>query len=85
MESAITAITFPYFLMDKERYNPLDYFRMGIIQEISFFFFNMENAARIQNLCAKLCKNLKSRYMILKKKKGENLLKTFTEKFKALY
>ena len=34
MGSAITAITFPYFLMHKERYNRLDYFRMEIIQEI---------------------------------------------------
>ena len=33
MRTTITAITFPYFLTDKERYNPLDYFRMGIIEE----------------------------------------------------
>ena len=30
MERAITAMTFSYFLMD----NPLDYFRVGIIEEI---------------------------------------------------
>ena len=41
MGSAITAITFPYFLTDKERYNPLDYFRMAIIEELRFFFFDV--------------------------------------------
>ena len=49
---AITAITFPYFLTDKERYNPLDYFGMGIIKEIRFFFYDMEDPARNQKLCA---------------------------------
>ena len=36
MGSAITAITFLYFLTDMERYNPLDYFGMGTIEEIRF-------------------------------------------------
>ena len=44
---------FPYFLTDKERYNPLDYFRMGIIKEIRFFFLDMEDPARNQKLCVK--------------------------------
>ena len=51
VRTAITAITFPYFLTDKERYNPLDYFGMGIIKEIRFFFY-MEDPARNQKLCA---------------------------------
>ena len=53
MGSAITAITFPYFLTDKERYNPLDYFRMGIMEEIRFFFFDVEDPARNQKLHVK--------------------------------
>ena len=57
MRSAITAITFPYFLTDKERYNPLDYFRMGIIEELRFFFFDVEDPARNQNLC-KMMQNI---------------------------
>ena len=53
MESSITAIPFPYFLMDEEKYNPLDYFRLGIIEEIRIFFFDVEDPARDQKLCAK--------------------------------
>ena len=53
MGSAITAITFPYFLTDKERYNPLDYFRMGIIEALRFFFFDVEDPACNQKLCVK--------------------------------
>ena len=48
MGSAITPITFPYILTAKERYNPLDYFRMGIIEEI------MEDPTRNQKLCAEM-------------------------------
>ena len=51
--NTITAITFLYFLTDKERYNPLDYFRMGIIEELRFFFFDVEDPAHNQNLCVK--------------------------------
>ena len=53
MGSAINAITFPYFLTGKELYNPLDYFRMGIIEEIRFFFFDVEDPAGNQKLCVK--------------------------------
>ena len=53
MGSAITAITFPYFLTDKERHNPLDYFRMGIIEELRLFFFDLEGPARNKKLCVK--------------------------------
>ena len=53
MRSAITAITFPYFLADKERYNPPDYFCIGIIEELRFFFFDVEEHARNQKLCVK--------------------------------
>ena len=53
MGSAITAITFPYFLTDKERYNPLDYLGMGIIEALRLFFFDVEDPARNQKLCVK--------------------------------
>ena len=46
MGSAITAITFPYFLTDNERYNPLGYFGKRIIEEIRFFCFDVEDPAR---------------------------------------
>ena len=51
--SAITEITFPYFLTDEKRYNPLDYFRMGIIKELRFFFFDVEDPACNQKLSVK--------------------------------
>ena len=44
--STITAITFPYILTDKESYSPLDYFRMAIIEELRYFFFDVEDPAR---------------------------------------
>ena len=53
MGSAITAITFQYFLTDKERYNPLDYFCVGIIEDLRFFFFDLEDPTRNQKLCVK--------------------------------
>ena len=53
MGSAITTITFPYFLTDKERYNLLDCFRMRIIEELIFFFFDEEDPALNQKLCVK--------------------------------
>ena len=53
MGSAITAITFPYFLTDKERYNLLDCFRMRIIEELRFFFYDLEDPALNQKLCVK--------------------------------
>ena len=40
--------------MVKEIDNPLDYFRMGIIEEISFFFFDVWN---IQPVIKTLCGN----------------------------
>ena len=30
----------------KETHKPLDYFRMGIVEEISFFFFAVEDPVR---------------------------------------
>ena len=53
MRSAITAITFPYFLTDKERCNPQDYFLMGIIEELRIVLFDVEEPARNQKLCVK--------------------------------
>ena len=67
--SAITAITFPYFLMGKEKYNLLDYFRMGIIEEIRFFFFGVEDPTRNQKLCAKWCEKLKNKACGLRRKR----------------
>ena len=49
MGSAITPVIFPYILTGKERHNPLDYFRMGIIAKTSFFFFDEEDSVRNQN------------------------------------
>ena len=54
MESAITPITLLYILTVYERYNPLDYFRMGIIEETNFFFFNVEDPTCNQKLCAEI-------------------------------
>ena len=51
--NATTTITFPYFLTDKERYNLLDCFRMRIIEELRFFFFDVEDPALNQKLCVK--------------------------------
>ena len=70
MQSTITAITFPYFLTDKERYNPLDYFCMGIIEKISFPFFDVENPAHNQKLCAEMMQKFKIKVRGLRRKKG---------------
>ena len=51
----MTPIIFLYILTVKERYNPLDRFCMGIIVEISFFFFAVEDPACNQKLCAEIC------------------------------
>lgn len=32
----------------EKRVDPLDYFRMGIIEELSFFLFNEEDPVRLQ-------------------------------------
>ena len=69
MGSAITAITFPYFLTDKERYNLLDCFRMRIIEESRFFFFDVEDPALNQKLCVKWCEILKNRVCGLRRKR----------------
>ena len=67
--STITAIIFQYFLTDKERYNPLNYFRMGIIEELKIFFFGVEDPARNQELCVKWREILKNKVWIAKKKR----------------
>ena len=64
----MTAITFPYFLMNKEKYNPLDHFRMGIIEEIRFFFFDVEDPARNQKVCEVMLKIEKQGMWIARKK-----------------
>ena len=45
---------------DGQRHNPLDYFRMGIIEEISFFSFDVEDRARSQK-CAEMMRKLKNK------------------------
>ena len=85
MESAITGITFSYFLRNKERYNPLDYFRMGIIEEISFVFFDVGDPTRNQKQCAGMIRKLKNKVCELQRKKDYNLHKAFREKSKVLY
>ena len=57
MGKAITTITFLYFLTDKERYNPLDYFLMGIIDEIRFFLLDVKDLPIIKNYVRNDAKN----------------------------
>ena len=66
--SAITAIIFPYFLTAKERYNPLDYFRMKIMEEIRFFFFDVQDPVRNQKLC-QMMRNIEKQGVWIAKKK----------------
>ena len=68
MGSAITTITFPYFLTDKERYNLLDCFRMRIIEESRFFFFDVEDPALNQKLC-EMMRNIEKQGVWIAKKK----------------
>ena len=57
MGKAITTITFLYFLTDKERYNPLDYFLMGIIDEIRLFLLDVKDLPIIKNYVRNDAKN----------------------------
>ena len=59
MGSTITPVAFSYILTVKERYNPVDYCCMWIIDEIRFFFFDVEDAAHNQKLCVKIMRKLK--------------------------
>ena len=45
-----------YFEGQRNIYNPLDYFRMGIRGE-SFFFFGVEDPVLNQNFVQKQCEN----------------------------
>ena len=47
----------------KERYNPLDYFCMGIIEMV-------EDPARNQKLCVEMIRKLKSKVYSMRRKKG---------------
>ena len=69
MGSAITPITFRYMLTVKERYNPLNYFRMRNMEEIGFFFVDVENPARNRNLCAEMMRKLKIKVSETRRKK----------------
>ena len=53
MGAVLLQLLFRIFFTDKERYNPLDDFRMGIIEELRFFFFDVKDPARNQKLCVK--------------------------------
>ena len=68
MGSAITTITFPYFLTDRERYNLLDCFRMQMIEELRLFFFDVEDPALNQKLC-EMIQNIKKQDVWIAKKK----------------
>ena len=67
MGSTITAIIFPYFLTDKD--NLLDYSHMWIIEEIELFFFDVEDPARNQKLCAKMMRKSEKQGVWIAKKK----------------
>ena len=66
--STITAITFPYILTDKERYNPLDYFRMVMIEELRFFLLTWKTLLVIKTLC-KMMRNIENQGLWIAKKK----------------
>ena len=51
----------PSYNKEKENYNPLNYFRMGIIEMISFFFFDVEDPARCQKLWTGMIRKLKNK------------------------
>ena len=68
MGSAITTITFPYFLTDKERCNLLDCFRMRIIEELRFFFLEEEDLALSQKMC-EMMRNIEKQGVWIAKKK----------------
>ena len=55
---------------EKEDHNPLHCFRMGIIEEISFFFFDVEDPARSQRTICKNDAKLKKKDAWTAKKKG---------------
>ena len=61
---------FSVYVDGQKKYNPLDYFRMRIIEEISFFFFDVEDPARNQKLCTEMMRKLKSRCVECEEKKG---------------
>ena len=69
MGSVTTAITFSYFLADNERYNPLDYFVMGIIEGIRFFSFDVEDPACNQKLCADMMRKIEKQGVWIVKRK----------------
>ena len=54
------------------KYNPLDYFGMGIIEEIRFFFFEMEDPDHNQKLYAEMWKIEKQGVWIVKKKRWKS-------------
>ena len=64
---SLPAITFPYFLTDKERYNLLDYFLMGIIEETRFF--DVKDPARNQKICAEVMRKIEKQGVWIAKKK----------------
>ena len=63
MESAITAITFPAFFMDKEKeeYDSLYYFCLGIPEEISLSLV-WKTQSILKNYVQEWCENWKTRY-----------------------
>ena len=84
MGSAITTISFPCFLTGKERYNLLDCFRMRIIEELRFFFFDVEDPALNQNLC-EMTRNIEKQGVRIAKKRRIKIYIRRSQKLKALY
>ena len=60
---------FRYILTVKKRYDPPDYFRMIIIEEINLFFFDVEDPVHNQKLCAEMMQKLKIKVVECKEKK----------------
>ena len=94
--STITAITFSNFITkrglpgssydrEKEDHNPLDHFLMGIIEEISFFFFDKEDAVRHQKTISRNDTNIEKQGERIRREKGYNLHRIPSTKFKTLF
>ena len=49
--------------------DPLDYFSMGIIQKIRFFFYDVEDPAHNQKLCPEMMQKIENQGVWIAKKK----------------
>ena len=60
-------------MTEKERYNPLDYFGMGIIEKIRFFFFDLEVPPRNQKLCAEMMWKIENQGVYITRKRLKSI------------